>query len=271
MNVPVSYSWVTPNIQNNFISGYGYHRVCTWSVCPRYKQRFNSIELLENDIVFLNLDYFELFVNYLITNVPKNKFILVTQNSDRDFNNDMFQYIDNFTTKIFAINCTFSNPKVSKIPLGFNDQSTEILDQEDFTFVEKSNLIYMNFKLHHHSDRLICFNHFINFDWVDVENGILSLKDFYDKLKTYKYCISPRGTGIDTHRIYECLLYGVIPVVTKSPLDDLYKDLPILLVDRWEDVNYEFLIDSYQNKISEYFIWKEKNPDWFKSKKWIKQ
>ena len=129
----------------------------------------------------------------------------------------------------------------------------------NFDFIEKQNLIYMNFKLHHHFDRPICFDYFKKFDWVDIENNILPLKDFYDKLKTFKYCVSPRGTGIDTHRVYECLLYGVIPIVKKSTLDDLYENLPVLLVDKWEDVTYELLVNSYDENMSKYFEWKNNN------------
>ena len=103
-----------------------------------------------------------------------------------------------------------------------------------------------------------------------IENDILPLKDFYNKLKTFKYCVSPRGTGIDTHRVYECLLYGVIPIVKKSTLDDLYENLPVLLVDKWEDVTYELLVNSYDENMSKYFEWKNNNTDWYTSKSWIK-
>jgi hypothetical protein len=264
-------NWRIPETKNDFISGYFYHKLCDWSVCPRYEQKFDLSKLKLDDLVFINLDYFENFINYLNSNTINFKFILVTQNSDRDFTKPMFDLIDKYVSKVLVINCNFLHEKVYKIPLGFNDHATEFLDKEDFTFFEKSNLIYMNFKLHHHNSRPICFDYFSKFDWVDKEDGILTLKNFYNKLKTYKYCLSPRGTGIDTHRVYECLLYGVIPIVVKSTLDDLYKDLPVLLVDKWEDVTYDFLINSYQDKISEYFIWKENNQDWYKSKNWIRK
>ena len=243
-------NWRLPITKNDFISGYFYHKKCDWSVCPRYEQRFDLSKLEEDDLVFLNLDYFENLINYLNNNVVSNKFILVTQNSDRDFTKSMFDLIDRYVSKVLAINCNFSSEKVYKIPLGFNDHSTEVLDNEDFIFIEKQNLIYMNFKLHHHPDRPICFNYFNKFNWVDVENGILPLKEFYNKLKNYKYCISPRGTGIDTHRIYECLLYGVIPIVTKSTLDELYKDMPVIIVDKWEDITSEYLIETYEEHLS---------------------
>lgn len=250
------------------MSGFTYNKKCNWTVCPRYTQKFEVDKVLENDFVFLNLDHFEQFVEHLRSNRPRNKFILVTQNSDRDFTQNMFDSIKEFTSKILPINCTFQYD--NKIPLGFNDQSTEVLDRKDFTFIEKTNLIYMNFKLHHHSDRPICFNHFSKFDWVIIENGIIPMSDFYDKLNTFKYCISPRGTGIDTHRTYESLLFGVIPIVKKSELDDLYSKFPVIIVDEWSDITHNYLTDNYDTHLSNYFKWKENNKDWYKSDFWIK-
>ena len=32
-----------------------------------------------------------------------------------------------------------------------------------------------------------------------------------------------------------------IPIVRSSPLDPVFKDLPVLIVDKWEQVNEKFL------------------------------
>lgn len=270
-------NWYIPkNIKTNYISGYKYNDICKWSFCNRYTFNFKSDEILEDDLVFLNLDLFEYFINYLNTNKPINKFVLVTQNSDRDFTESMFNSVDPFISKLLAINCTFSNYKIKKIPLGFNDQSVEEIDKKDFRFVEKSNLIYMNFNLNHHTERRTCFNYFKNFDWVTIDSQCINdtkitFDSFYDKIKTFKYCLSPRGAGIDTHRLYESLLFGVIPIVKSSELDDLYKQFPIIIVDKWEDVTYDFLVDNYDENLKKYFDWFDSNKDWFKSEYWIKK
>ena len=83
--------------------------------------------------------------------------------------------------------------------------------------------------------------------------------------------MAPRGAGIDTHRLYESLLFGVIPIVKSSELDDLYQQFPIIIVDKWEDITYEFLIENYEENLKKYFEWFENNKDWFKSEYWIKK
>lgn len=263
--------WRKPVTTKDFISGYFFYKQCDWNLCPRYEHNFNIELLKENDTVFLNLDNFEEMINYLSIVNPSVKFILVTQNSDRDFTREMFNSIEKYVNKIYALNCNFRDEKVCKIPIGFNDHSTEVLELEDFTFKPKDNLVYMNFTIQNYFTRIHCNNYFRQFPWVVVENDFLSQKDFYNKLNTFKYCIAPRGTGIDTHRLYESLLYGVIPIVVKSELDDLYDKFPILLVDKWEDITYDFLIDNYDKLLENYFNWLKDNPNWYKSDYWIKK
>jgi len=51
----------------------------------------------------------------------------------------------------------------------------------------------------------------------------------------HAYCFAPPGHGIDTHRVWEALLLGVMPIVITSSMDALYSEFPVIIVDRWED------------------------------------
>jgi hypothetical protein len=53
--------------------------------------------------------------------------------------------------------------------------------------------------------------------------------------------ISPRGNGLDTHRLWEALYLGSLPIVKTSSLDLLYQNLPVLIVQEWEQVTEELL------------------------------
>jgi len=263
--------WVIPEtLKTQFISGYTYNNLCKWTYCNRYGFNFEPENILENDLVFLNIDYFKEFMAKLNSGKIKNKFILVTQNSDRDFTKEMFYEIDRYVNKILAINCTYSHSKINKIPLGFNDQSIIDIDRKDLSFVEKSNLVYLNFRTHTHMSRYECVQYFTQFNWVTFENSNLSYGDFYDKLKTFKYSVAPRGEGIDTHRLYESLLFGVIPIVKRCELDELYSNLPIVLIDNWQDVTYDFLNDNYEHNLNLYFNWLSSNTNWYINETWIK-
>lgn len=262
--------WVIPEVlKTSFISGYTYNNLCKWTYCDRYGYNFHVDKINENDFIFLNLDYFERFAFEIKQKQLANKFILVTQNSDRDFTKQMFDVIDEYVNKILAINSSYSHSKITKIPLGFNDQSIITLDTLDLSFVEKTELAYLNFRPHTHHSRYECFDYFAKYNWITIEEPKYNFSEFYNRLKTFKYCIAPRGTGIDTHRLYESLLFGVLPIVMKCELDDLYSNLPVVLVDSWKDVTYDFLNDNYQANLDKYFKWLSINPDWYKSKNWI--
>ena len=52
----------------------------------------------------------------------------------------------------------------------------------------------------------------------------------------YAFTLSPAGAGLDCHRTWEALLLGSIPVVLRSPLDELFTELPVVIVDDWSEV-----------------------------------
>mgnify|MGYP006420188889 CR=1 FL=1 len=69
--------------------------------------------------------------------------------------------------------------------------------------------------------------------------------EFINDLSQHKFCISPRGGGIDCHRHWECLYLGVIPIVEKSIVIDSIKELPLLIVDNYNEITTEYLNKKY--------------------------
>ena len=57
--------------------------------------------------------------------------------------------------------------------------------------------------------------------------------------------LAPPGRGVDTHRLWEALYLGCVPVVARSSLDSIYADLPVLIVKDWKDVTATFLEDKW--------------------------
>ena len=67
----------------------------------------------------------------------------------------------------------------------------------------------------------------------------------YTQWSKYKFVISPRGAGEDCHRTWEAIHIGCIPIVLSSNLNELYQDLPILVVNSWAEINRELLEKAY--------------------------
>jgi hypothetical protein len=55
----------------------------------------------------------------------------------------------------------------------------------------------------------------------------------------YPFVLSVEGVGLDCHRTWELLYLGSIVITKTSPLDPLYRDLPVVIVDDWTEVRDE--------------------------------
>lgn len=72
-------------------------------------------------------------------------------------------------------------------------------------------------------------------------DGKMSQDVLFEQLKTHRFVISPPGNGLDTHGTWEALLCGCIPIVPRSDLDPVFENLPVWLVDSWDEVTDESL------------------------------
>ena len=70
-------------------------------------------------------------------------------------------------------------------------------------------------------------------------------ENYMYELKTYKFCLSPPGRGLDTHRAWEALMMGTIPLMISTTQDHLFEKLPVVIVDDWEQITTQFLNKKY--------------------------
>jgi hypothetical protein len=254
------------------ICGLEFSNISKWSCCPRYPIRFKSSEIAENDMIFLNLDCFQRFMDTLYAYPPKHKFILITHNSDLAFTQAHLDKLRTYVNRIYSINPNFIDPIIFPIPIGFVDDKSikhdwfkEVRAQQN----QKGILIYMNFNVRTNvQKRTQCYNTFVNKPWVTTRAN-LPTKQFYDELSKSKYTLSPEGTGIDCHRIYESMFLDTIPILKTSQLDHFYKKLPIVIVQDWNEITEQFLTDNYDTLLKQLIDWKTENPTWTDATFWV--
>ena len=73
--------------------------------------------------------------------------------------------------------------------------------------------------------------------------------EYMDTLGTYKFCVSPPGRGITTHRTTEALMQGTIPIEEEVPsVAGLFDDLPVIIVKNkdWSIITPEYLLEKYE-------------------------
>lgn len=72
-------------------------------------------------------------------------------------------------------------------------------------------------------------------------------------MSTYAFVISPWGNGLDCHRTWEVLCLGSIPVVKTSGLDRLFDDLPVWIINDWNEVTHENMVKKIEEFKSKTF------------------
>ena len=75
----------------------------------------------------------------------------------------------------------------------------------------------------------------------------MSISEYIKDLNRYKFIFCPWGNGFDTHRIWEALYCGSIPI-TKTHLSLSFKNLPIISFDNFDDLSIEKLITESNKK-----------------------
>ena len=87
------------------------------------------------------------------------------------------------------------------------------------------------------------------------------------------YAISPRGCGEATHRFFEAIYLGCIPVVkrTNTVFDRLYALYPCLIVDDWDQVTEELLLANRSDLEAKMVAFKERFPGWFQDPVMIRE
>ena len=242
------------------VSGYYYQKSCKWNLDNRYPIRKwkSRIDVRLGDSVFLKVRDIPYFLSLNI----HTRVVLVVHNSDESFTDYMYSVVQPYVLKVRAVNCITT--LAEQIPLGLRDDQyvshRHIIDAINSPPVKRDVLCSVNFVLRSNQElREAVYNLFKNnphckvdhdhmnytksFNFTDEET-IQRQIHYYKTLKRSIYSICPQGEGIDTHRVYESIYLGVIPIVLSSPLDPLYSTMPIKIVKDWESV-ISFLEEEY--------------------------
>jgi hypothetical protein len=69
---------------------------------------------------------------------------------------------------------------------------------------------------------------------------MVTAKEHVERLAKYKYCLCPEGNGVDTHRLWEALLLGSVPIVKNTAFTRVIQhytrgEIPMIVMDSWWD------------------------------------
>lgn len=266
-------------------------KLCDYSVLYIHSYYFNKqiVDNIKHKIILIvgNDDY--TFPYYHFWNYPvhylslDDKNIYVNENqsnqAEKYYNKSDFLTIleSEKIVHCFAQNCVIKHTKITKIPIGifFNDTRNlynsyilNALQQEKLIkniisfgepIASRKQLCYGNFNFNINSstfgyDRKDAFSK-IPSDLIEYEINRLEKFESYRKMIKYAFIVSPHGNGLDCFRTWEAIYLGCIPIVKTSMIDDLYDNLPVLIVKDWSDITRELL--------EETLIWYKENVSLF--------
>ena len=211
---------------------------------------FNNSELVYCNVSLINERKPKLAESKLYEKLKlfKNPFKLILHNADDSFEKEHLKYFDIPNCKqIFTQNVNVLDSRVEFLPIGIANHFWKWGDAEKVIDVilediEKVDLVYAHFT--ERDNRVDCYDN-VKRQGIPIVKS-MEYKDYLRKLKTYKYCVSPEGNGIDCYRTWEALYMKTIPICKRSILvEEFAKTFPIYIVDDWKDLSVKDLEKQY--------------------------
>jgi hypothetical protein len=225
--------------------------------------------LKSNDLVYCKTNHVKLLADVLKQHVsPETPFTVITHESDYELNEYVVSLFEGMSASFYGMNCVTKagNP----LPIGVASSYCKItLKANHFPeSISPSKLLYLNHRIETNpTERRWLYDHFANKKWCDIRHPYPKgeTESYRNELIDHKFLICPRGNGIDTHRLWEALYCGVIPVVRRHMTHSMLEgNLPVLFVDDYREVDEDLLNKTYEN-----FSTRKWNRDMLRVSWWI--
>lgn len=209
-----------------------------------------AVDFRAGGVVFCKID--EVMRFFERVRLTRRRVVLVT--GQGDFPCDAWRqgFLPANVDRWFATNVTAAHPRVEALPLGLGSPESgttlaegQILGGRALN-APRDGWLYVNFRPDtNRAVRGPVFDFFRNLgaDWVTFDppgergdNG-----KFLDRILRHRFVLCPPGNGVDTHRMWEALVAGAVPVVLKSQAMEPFRDLPVLFVEDYREVTRELL------------------------------
>lgn len=234
-----------------FLSEDTWYHYCQWKLSSR--EGFDPTLVKPGDVILIEdidckiFETLRIFETQYLEKI-KGPIILVTPRTDFSLPGrfDYFLYDEKIAAWFVQNIDRAPTEKLRPVPIGLPGTrwgySPTLLSkkcQHLTPVAEKSHFVYVNFA-QNREDRKACAQHFSTAEFSFLAEK-RTQEQYLSDVKDAVFIASPRGNGLDCHRTWEALLLGCYPIVLSSTLDPLFENLPVLIVDRWEDVTEDLL------------------------------
>jgi hypothetical protein len=216
-----------------------------------YDGLVNGFSILKNEVNYVYTH--TIYAKDLLETIKNinEVFVLITHNGDINIELPVPDNVLCWWTQ----NVNSTNARMQSLPIGLeNDRWFKEIGKKEKMLAKLQEphknlgLVYMNFNVHTNMEkRMEPYRLFKDKSWVTLKMGIngQGFDEYIDNVYNHKFVLCPEGNGMDTHRTWETLYMGSIPIEKRNLNNRFYTDLPICFVDDWRQVTEKFLEEEY--------------------------
>ncbi len=253
------------SVTRKFLTGDGFATRADLEFFPHNQSEFrlrNACSLERASIVFCPGHRIEEMFDKFGSRI--NPKVLIIGNSDRDFY-AFPQNVPKSVKRIYLQNSFISNDFFRTLPIGLENirigrNGLPFLFTRLLLHIPKKNMVLIGPFSPTHSERedlnkLNCAGIKL------LQKRISPIKTAYYQAR-HKFIAVPRGNGVDTHRLWESLYRGSIPIVLENEWSRSLAELglPVLLIQEWSN---DSLLDAMKSCSLETFDPKDLDALWF--------
>ena len=225
------------------IDGEKFRNICDFKFGEKISRKSVSL-------VYTTSDNYKEVLDFML-NYPDCQFKLLTHNSDTEIKE--CEVPDNLVDW-YAQNLGFKHSRVHSLPIGLENnhwhpQKRNIMKNAPLLGNRKVRA-FTQFNPSTHEERHDLL-HKLHLGTVFADYGLSingqNFERYVSHLREYAFCLCPRGNGIDTHRIWESLYLGCIPIVKKYIAHECLEGLPVLFIEDWNEVTEDRLKEEYKH------------------------
>jgi hypothetical protein len=189
-------------------------------------------------VIFVYTHLLEYFKHYIAPRL-KSPFVLISHNSDHAVGFEHLELLNHpHLVQWWAQNCEIAHSKLMPLPIGLANRQwgTQKIEQlvTAAQLIDKTKLLYANIGMTHPS-RVAALRAAEVTAGVTIASGV-DYPTYLQALASHKFCLCPRGNGIDSHRFWEAQYLQSIPVIVKADWTSAFSELPTLVLDAWEQL-----------------------------------
>lgn len=232
------------------VSGDAFRSLCDHVFWCNARPQENA-GFLHGDIVFCKID--EVWRLFRALRRTRKRVVVVTGEGDKPVDEALWRRRPPHVFGWFGTNMQVQGDHAARgIPLGLGNAgalktpSWPEINATAKSALRRDKLLYANFSAHSNPalrGSLLAWLAAPDQAWISTETHAAEdgRAAYLRALFSHRFVLCPPGNGEDTHRFWEALYCGAVPVIRRSGCMSYFTDLPVVMVDDFRDINRSLL------------------------------